>query len=401
MSFAAPTTNSSARWLWGIIGLSGACAGAGLVLDARQFGFSYLLAFMFYLSLCLGSMFLVMLHHLFDASWSAPIRRFEEHIAFLLPVMFLLFLPIALLAPRIYPWMNPANTDYSLAAKSLYLNRPFFYLRVLLCFGVWSWLAFKLRYWSIQQDNTGAAGCTHKMRKFAAAGIFLYAVTTTIAAIDWMKSLSPDWYSTMYGVYFFASSAWTMTATAYVLAVVLQRTGHLRPVLTPTIYYYLGSLLLAFTVFYAYIHFAQYFVIWNANVPEETFWYVLREKGGWWNIGLIIVFGHFLVPFLALLRIDLKLVAWWMVALGVWAWVMNFADLAFNIMPNLDPDTYVLHWTDLACLVFLGSVLTWVFLVYFSRHAPYPVKDPRLKEALTHHEIFPPVQSAGLNGGHP
>lgn len=370
----------------------------GYFQNAQQFGFSYLLAFMFFLSLALGALFLVILHHLFDASWSVPIRRFLEHLAFLLPVMCLLYLPIALLAPRMYGWMSAAQTDHELRAKSLYLNAPFFYVRVVLCFGIWSWLAYKLRYWSLRQDVTGTAECTHKMRKFSAIGIVLFAITVTVAAIDWMKSLSFQWFSTMYGVYFFASCAWTITGTAYVITLMLERAGPLRPVLTPTTYYYLGSLLLAFTVFYAYIHFFQYFIIWNANVPEETYWYVLREKGSWWDIGMVIVFGHFLFPFLALLRIDLKLVAGWMVPLGVWIWLMNWADLAFNIMPVLHPNNFVLSWMDVACFVFLGSLLSKVFWSYFRSHPPFPQRDPRMKEALLEHEILP-AETPAIHGG--
>jgi len=148
-------------------------------------------------------------------------------------------------------------------------------------------------------------------------------------------------------------------------------------------------LMFAFTVFYAYIHFSQYFIIWNANVPEETFWYVLREKGSWWDIGMVIVFGHFLVPFLALLRIDFKLKFSVMIPLCLWAWLMHFCDLSFNIMPTPHPDGFVLHWLDLACMAFIGGVLAKIFLAMFAKHPPYPLRDPRLKEALTSYEIPP------------
>jgi hypothetical protein len=371
---------------------------AGPVPFLKQFGYSYLLAFMFFLSLCLGSLFFVMLHHLFDASWSVPIRRFMEHIAFLMPVMFVLFLPIAILAPHIYPWVHPAHLNHALRAKRAYLNWGMFCLRAFAYLTIWSWLSYKLRYWSLKQDQTGEAECTFKMRKFAAAGIFLFGVTLTGASIDWMKSLQYEWYSTMYGVYYFASSAWTTAATVYVIAMILERRGALRGLMTPTMYYYIGSLLLAFTVFYAYIHFAQYFVIWNANMPDETFWYVLREKGTWWDIGMVIVFGHFLVPFLALLRIDLKTKFWWMAWLGVWVWLMNYADLSFNIMPVLHPDNFVLAWTDILCLAFIGAVLGTFFLAYLAAHPVYPLRDPRLKEALTRHELLRP-QEAPMPGG--
>lgn len=360
----------------------------GGLVDPRQLGFSYLLGFMFFLSLGLGAMFLVLVHHLFDASWSVPIRRYLEHLACLLPWMGLLFIPIAILAPRIYPWMLMEHTpDHALHAKHALLNKPFWYLRAVLYFVIWGVITWRLRFWSLRQDTTGDAECTFRMRRIAAGGIFLFAVTLTMAAVDWMKSLQHQWFSTMYGVYYFAGSVWTLLATAYLIALVLQRTGPLRGLLTPTLFYYLGSLMFAFTVFYAYIHFSQYFIIWNANMPEETFWYVVREKGSWWDIGMLIIFGHFALPFLTLLRIDVKLTFGVMVPLCLWAWLMHLADLSFNIMPILHPDGFFLHWMDLGAVALIGGVFVGLFLRELPRHPIYPLRDPRLHDALTRHEI--------------
>ena len=144
----------------------------------------------------------------------------------------------------------------------------------------------------------------------------------------------------------------------------------------------MSVLWLAFTVFYAYVHFSQYFLIWNANMPEETFYYVKREAGSWWQIGMIIVFGHFLLPFLLLLRIDFKLKLHVMIPLCAWAWLMHFCDVSFNVMPVLHQQGFVLHPLDLACLAFIGGVLAMVFLKYLKAHPPYPIKDPRLGESL-------------------
>lgn len=369
-------------WLM-IIGGLGALIGWAVPSLRLQFAYSWLLAFMFFLSLCLGGLFLVLLHHLFDASWSVAIRRFEEHIAFLLPVMTVLFVPIAIFAPRIYPWMGiDPHTDHALHAKQPLFTTPMFYVVALFCFAAWWLFSYKLRSWSLRQDETGAALCTFRLRTWSAVGIFVFAVTLTLAAIMWMKALQHQWFSTMYGVYYFAGSVWTTIATVYVITVLLQRTGPLREVVHEETYYFLGSLQLAFTVFYAYIHFSQYFIIWNANIPEETFWYVLREKGSWWDIGMIIIFGHFFLPFLLLLRIDWKLKLPVMIFICVWAWLMHFIDLSFNIMPVLHPDGFVLHWLDLACMAFIGGVLSFVFLKYVAAHPPFPLKDPRFAEAL-------------------
>lgn len=368
--------------------IGGALALLGAFTDPRQFAYSYLLAFMFFLSICLGALWLVMIHHLFDASWSTPIRRVCEHLAFLLPVMALLFIPIAVLAkPFIYQWMSlDPHQDHALGAKQPLFTWSSFLITAAVLFAIWSWLSFKLRQWSLRQDHTGAAECTFKMRKYSAGGIYLFALTLTMAAIMWVKSLEHQWFSTMYGVYYFAGCVWLTLATLYLLTLFLQRTGPLDGVVHTRQYHDLGVLLLAFTVFYAYIAFSQYFLIWNAAIPEETFWYVQRENGTWWEIGMVLIFGHFLLPFLALLRIDSKLALPVMVPLCFWAWAMHFCDLSFNIMPVIHPQHFWLDWRDLACLAFIGGVLGLVFLKYFNAHPPYPIKDPRLGESLgVHH----------------
>jgi hypothetical protein len=172
----------------------------------------------------------------------------------------------------------------------------------------------------------------------------------------------------------------------YLLALLLQRTGPLSGVVHRGQFHDTGVLLFAFTVFYAYIAFSQYFLIWNAAIPEETFWYVQREKGTWWDIGMVLIFGHFAFPFLTLLRIDAKLSLPIMIPLCIWGWLMHFCDMSFNIMPVLHNKNFNLHWLDLTCMAFFAGVLALVFIRYFKSHAPYPIKDPRLGEALgVHH----------------
>ncbi|MBM3879115.1 MAG: hypothetical protein FJ387_05280 [Verrucomicrobia bacterium] len=383
----------------------GGAAGAllGLVLSPRQFGYSWLLAFMFFLSLALGGLFLVLVHHLFDAGWSVPIRRFCEHLACLLaPWLAVLFLPIAVLAPTLYGWMSVADphADHALHAKWPLFTKPAWYAVTALCFGVWWWLSSRLRYWSLRQDQTGAPECTYKMRRYAGGGIFLFALTLTLAAILWMKGLMYHWFSTMYGVYYFAASVWLTVATVYIITMVLKRTRTLEAVLHEHQFYFLGSLLFAFTVFYAYIHFSQYFIIWNANVPEETFWYVIREQGTWFYVGLVIIFGHFFVPFLALLRIDLKLTFGWMLPVCLWAWAMHYLDLAFNILPVAHPDGYPWQWAwlDLACTALIGGLLAKAWLKSLHRHPPYPLRDPRLAEAMGHvHPVASPISGGEMD----
>jgi hypothetical protein len=368
-----------------VIGAVG--AGAGLALGGvKQFGYSWLLAFMFSLSLCLGGWFLVTVHHLFDASWSVPTRRLCEHLACLLaPTLLILFLPIALTAKSIYPWMTPAHPEHELTAKYPLFTTAGFDVTAAIMFGIWWLYSNRLRYWSLRQDETGSVECVRRMRFFAASGVVLFALTLTMAAILFMKGLMSDWYSTMYGVTYFASSVWVTLPTVYVITLILQRTTVLRDLVKENTYYMIGSLFLAFTVFWAYVNFSQYFIIWNANMPEETFWYVLREKGTWDIVGkYVIIFGHFFFPFVMLLRIDWKLKLSTMLPLVAWAWLMHFVDLEFQIMPALHKESILTPglFVDAACVLFFVGVLMKVFIISLNRYPLYPLKDPRMSEAL-------------------
>jgi hypothetical protein len=371
----------------------------GLWKDREQFLYAWLLAFMFFLSLCLGALFLVLAHHLFDAGWSVPIRRFCEHISTLLcPWMLLLFVPIALGARTIYPWMrDDPRFDHALKAKWPMFTQVGFYVIAALCFALWFLYTRRLRYWSLQQDQTGAAYPTHRMRLYSGTGIFVFALTLTLGAVMWMKGLQHEWFSTMYGVYYFAGSVWLALATAYVITMILDRQGVLTDVLHEHQYYFLGSLLFAFTVFYAYVHFAQYFIIWNGNMPEETFWYVVRERGTWFWVGMVIIFGHFFIPFLALLRIDVKNVFSYMVPLCIWAWAMHWVDLSFNILPVPHPEGFPWQWVwlYLGCGAFMAGLLSWRFLKEYAAHPPFPLKDPRLIEAMGFYHPVPTQISGG------
>jgi hypothetical protein len=375
----------------------------GAFVDLKGFGYAWLLSFMFFLSLGLGGLFLVLVHHLFDAGWSVATRRFCEHLATLLfPWMAILFIPIALLAPQLYAWMGPeegasASHIHALHAKLPLFTWAGFYLVSAACFGLWWLLSSRLKYWSLKQDETGAAECTFKMRMHSCWGIWVFAFTLTFGAILWMKALQHQWFSTMYGVYYFAGSVWLTLATVYVITMILDRQRILSVVLHEHQYYFLGTLLFAFTVFYAYVTFSQYFIIWNANMPEETFWYVVREKGTWFYVGLVIIFGKFFLPFLALLRIDVKSNFGVMVLIAAWAWVMHFVDMAFNILPVYYPNGFPFHmvWLPLGIMALMGGLLAMVFLKKFASAAPFPQKDPRLVEAMG---LFHPVPTQ-ISGG--
>jgi hypothetical protein len=358
----------------------------GARVNPAEFGFSWLLAFMFFLSIALGALFLVIVHHLSDAGWSVATRRVCEHIASLLfPWLTLLFLPVALFAKSIYSWMttNPHGNS-SLSAKWPVFTMPGFYITSAIFFGVWWLLSSRLRYWSLQQDEIGGALCTHRMRFYSGWGIVMFALTLTFSGMLWMQAVQYLWFSAIYGVYFFASCVWVALAALYVITVLLQRQRILDHVLHNHQFYFLGLLFFAFTIFQAYIEFTQYFVVWNANLPVETFWYVIRQNGSWWWVGMMLIFGHFLLPFFVLLPVKAKTDFKIMLPVCAWALAMNFVDLAFNILPARHPGGYPFQWLwlQLGCLAFMGGFLGWAFLKNFNRHAPFPQKASRLLEAM-------------------
>ena len=358
----------------------------GVLLDPREFGFSWLLAFVFYLSIALGALFLVLVHHLTDAGWSVGIRRFNEHLASLLGwPLAVLFVPVVLLAPKIYAWMNidPAK-DNTVAAKLPVFTHSGFIIASAVLFAVWWFLASRLSSLSLQQDKTGEAGLTRKMRFHSGWGIAAFALTLSGAAVLWIKALEHEWYSAMYGVYFFSSSIWITLATVYCIAVVLRRQQILSSVLQPNYFYFIGVMFFAFTLFQAYIEFAQYFVVWNANMPTETFWYLIRENGNWFALSMILIFGHFFVPFFLLLPVRAKTTFKVIIPVCLWAWLMHAADLAFNILPSAHHEGYPLKWIwlPLGCLMFMGGLLARIFVNKFNANPPYPSRDPRLLEAM-------------------
>ncbi|MGH7943279.1 MAG: hypothetical protein ACREFR_19650, partial [Limisphaerales bacterium] len=312
----------------------------------REFGYCWLTAFMFFLTLALGSLFLTMIHHLTDAGWSVATRRFCEHIASLLfPWLAVLFIPVILLAPQIYGWLRLSPVgDRDLTAKLPAFTYVGFVVGTAIFFGIWWLLTGRITYWSLRQDVTGEVLCTRKMRFHSGWGILAFAATVTLAPTLWMESLQYQWSSTIYGLYMFASCGWVALATAYVITALLQRQRVLTDVLKDNQFYYLGTLFFAFTLLEAYFEFAQYFVIWNGNVPDETFWYLMREKGLWWTVNMFLIFGHFFAPFILLLSARSKIKFKIMLPVCLWAWLMHYLDLAFNIYPVIHSDTYPVRW---------------------------------------------------------
>lgn len=385
---------------------------AGMALTVLGFFFyspsrvslSWLISVMFWLSIGLGMLFMVMIHHIFDAGWSTILRRPLEHGLATLPWIGLLFAPLVFISlfygegGLIWKWMAPGLPpvagDVLYQKKSAYLNNSFFVIRFILFFGIWIGLAWALRKASFRQDMDGSAKWTSVSRKLAAGGLILGALTVSFASMDWIKSLDYHWFSTMFGVWFFSGSMRAALAVTLIICVLLVKFGPFDGIFKQSHMYEMGRLMLAFTIFWAYISFSQYFLILNANIPEETFWYVTREEGNWWNVGLILVFCNFFVPFVFLLFYPSKVNNWSMVGISAWILFFHLIDLYYYILPsklvdwipvyNFPVFDVALFW-DIAALAGVGGICVWAFCRNLTTQHFIPVRDPRILESVNHH----------------
>lgn len=379
---------------------------------------SWLVALAFWFSIAAGMLFLIQIWYVFHARWPTIIRRQCEHGIAAFPYLLLCFLPL-LAVPFLHEnpgflwkWMNGLNElpghgtvgeDPLYIWKSPFLNIPFFAVRAIGIFGIFIVIGTFLRKWSFDTDSTGNIDNTHNARRLSSLGLFLCAIALTLGAIDWFKSLEYHWFSTMYGVWFFAACMRAALASVLILCVILATRGYLKGILKQAHRYDIACMMLAFTVFWAYISFSQYFLIYSANIPEETFWYNIREKNftgeknTWWIVSMGLIFGHFLIPFLILLWYKTKVVVWRTVAVSVWILVFHLLDLYWNIIPgklpgasSSEPGYLVRQFSvtiyDLAALVGIGGLCIFGMCQSIKKAEPIPIRDPNILKSINYTE---------------
>lgn len=357
-------------------------SGAAAAVDTKRFAFSYLTGFTWVVTIALGALFFVIIQHLTRARWSAAARRHMEWMTGVLPVCAALFIPVAVFAHDIYHhWMGPeAAQDALLRAKSGYLNPTFFYVRAAVFLASWAGLALFFTKVSRKQDESADVGPTLKLRAFSAPATIVFALTISFAAFDWLMSIDPHWYSTIFGVYVFAGSATSSLAALALITIALQKAGLLRTVSNVERRHDIGKLLFGFVVFWAYIAFSQFLLIWYANIPEETLFFRHRWEGSWKVVSLLLLFGHFVVPFLVLLSRTAKRSPQILGAASVLMLVMHYVDLYWVVMPNLDHHGAHPSWIDLAGLLGPLGVGAWVLARQAAKSPLYPLNDPYLAE---------------------
>ena len=362
---------------------------AAFLVDSYRASFAYLVSFIFFLSIVIGSLFLVALEYAANADWSTPFRRVSEFLAAGLPLLIIFAIPLLFNTSNLFLWSHSdyLGSDKMLAAKSAYLNTPFFMVRVFAIILIWIFFYSMIIKNSRKQDSTGNQLLTKRNIVLSVIFIPVFAITITLVAVDWIMSLESKWFSTIFGVYLFAGVAWSSLAALTITSIKLNEKGFLHPAVKEDHYYSLGTLMFAFTAFWGYIAFSQYMLIWYGNLPEETFWFMQRWDGGWKIVSILLIVIHFIVPFFFLLSFESKTNPKKLKFISIWILCAHFLDIYWLVMPSMSRNdhAYSFSWIDFVFpLVFIG-VLMIVFKKVAERVNLVPVKDPKLERGLNFH----------------
>jgi hypothetical protein len=368
----------------GVVAFVGlALCGAGAALDPTQFSYSWLFAFAYFFTLCAGCFFWTIVHYAVDADWTVVVRRQLENIALLMVVVAICFIPIFLLRHHLYEWMNiPLGKEENLDSKRGYLNLGFFVVRAVVFLGFFVFAAYLLRRFSVRQDKDGNPRFTIWLRKVSFASLPLFAISVTFGAYDWLLGLNYRWFSTMFGVYIFAGAAGASMSLLVLVITGLRNAGYLNNVVTKEHYHIMGKWMFAFCVFWAYIGFGQYMLIWYANLPEETQYFLTRNTESWWYLSMLLVFGRFFGPFLILLLQGIKKHPHQLCYVAIWILFMQLLDMYIVVLPSLHGTGVHLSLWDFAAVIAIGASLAFVYLRIVAKTSLFPVRDPRLVESL-------------------
>jgi hypothetical protein len=357
----------------------------------HQFYFSWLTAFVFFTTLSLGGLFFTVLHHLVRASWSAGLRRIAENLAMNLPIMILCAIVLVFGFHDVYHWthIDPAE-DPIFAVKQGYLNVEFFAIRNIGFFGAWLLMAFFFRSRSVKQDHCEDEAerekITYNMRKWAPLSMLTFGLSISFFAFDWLMSLDPHWFSTMFGVYIFAGTVVSLFATLIITVLWLTRNNVLENTITIGNFHDAGKLMFGFIVFWTYITFSQYFLIWYANIPEETMWFIHRSHHGWGEVGFVLAAFHFALPFWVIMSRHTKRNRLVLGFAAAWMLMMHFIDLYYVIMPT-HHSHFHFHWLDITTFVGIGGAFLFGFLYWCKKDAIVAYRDPQLIASMEYDNI--------------
>ena len=368
----------------GIVGLALTVLGA-FIGPAGQFFRSYLWSFVFLVGLSAGCLAWLMTQYLSGGAWGVVIRRPAEAAARVIPLLALLFIPIAIGIPSLYRWSHAevVAADQIIRHKQTYLNIPFFLIRAAVYFGGWILCSVLLNRWSAEEDR-GAPGVHSRMAAVSGPGLVFWGFSVTFMAVDWVLSLDPHWFSTMFGLLIIAGQGLTAIAFLITLLVLLSYREPMSRVLTPRHLHDLGKLMLAAVMVWAYFAFSQFLIIWAGNLPDEIPWYLERFRGGWQYFALLLVFGHFALPFALLLSRDLKRNFKLLAGIAIFVLCMRFVDVFWLVAPDFAKGVFRVSWMDITAPAGLCGIWLAYFLYQLEKRPLMPLNDPHLQEALEH-----------------
>lgn len=387
LQLSSESKTSTAFFLLAAVGLLASITGYFMLgEDKSQFYFSYLTSFSFVASISLGALFFVMLQHVTKSKWSVTIRRIPEAISANIWILVILFIPIVFGMHDLYHWTHEdvVANDPILSAKEPYLNIPFFLIRNFIFLALWAWFGWKLYNVSVKMDETGDWGYQTLLRKISAPGILIFSLTVAFASFDWLMSLDPHWFSTMWGVYFFAMSFQVFFPVVILIAMYLWKKGLVTQSITEKHVGDAGKLFFGFTVFYAYIAFSQYLLIYYANIPEETLWFYHRFEGGWSSVAWLLLLGRFVIPFIVLLSKPAKSNLNVLKYMSIWVIFIHFIEMFWIVMPTMHHHI-TFHWLDITTLFGLGGLFLGFFFNTIKKSKLIPINDPYLKDSLNKH----------------
>jgi hypothetical protein len=379
------------QWLALLVGLGGGllCV-VGYVQNPTQFFRSYLMAHLFWLWVSLGCLPILMLHHLVGGAWGVLIQRFLEAGTRLLPLMVVLAMPLVFGVHDLYVWTRPGGGGGHETAqfRHVYLQLPFFWWRAGFYFVAWLALAHFLNRWSRQQEQTQEAAVVRSRRRrlalLSGGGMVLYGLTVTFAAVDWMMSLEPHWFSTIYGFLVISGQLVATMAFAIAMSGWLADVEPFASVMLPRYLNDLGNLLLAFVMLWAYCAFSQLLITWSGDLPEEIQWYLRRSHGGWNWLRLLLLLFHFAVPFFLLLSRAVKGQVRFLIWVAAMLFVAHLLDIYWLVMPAFFPEHLPLHWLDIVAPLSLGSLWLAGWIWQLKRRSLLPFHEPRLQEVMQH-----------------
>lgn len=397
-NYHAPADINRLRTLaLGIGGIALIIWAAGAYFNAEQALRSWLLGFIFWGGICIGSLGVLMLQYLTGGAWGLVIRRIVEAGSRTLPVVFLMFIPLAIgvYTHSFYEWTHLPPTDHAIEARGIYLLPWFWIVRSVIYFALWGVMVHLLNKWGLAQDKTETVEQSRllleRASRFSGPTMVIYALVVTFAVVDWVMTLDPHWFSTMWGLLFVAG--WALSCFCFTVAVLafLVDKAPMNAVIGKRHFHDLGKLMLALVMVWAYFNFSQFLIIWSGNLPEETTWYLTRMKGGWGYMGVALILFHFAFPYLLLLKQDFKRRAKLLASIALFILFMRLVDMFYQIAPSdrvlpggIEQGAFYISWMDVVAPVAVGGIWLWWFFGELLKRPIVPVKDPYFEEAVAH-----------------